>query len=52
VIAALSITGPSSRLSKRRLLELIAPAARTAYQVSANLGYGGEEPTAAIRIPV
>ena len=52
VIAALSITGPSSRLSKKRLLELIAPANRTAHQVSLRLGYSGEELPARARIPV
>jgi IclR family transcriptional regulator, acetate operon repressor len=43
VIAALSITGPSSRLTRRRLLELVEPAARAAHTISVNLGYGGGE---------
>jgi IclR family transcriptional regulator, acetate operon repressor len=42
VIASLSVTGPSSRLSKRRLVELVPAAARAAHEISVNLGYGGD----------
>ncbi len=43
VIAALSVTGPSSRLSRKHLLELIPPAATAAHAISVALGYAGEE---------
>ena len=51
VIAALSVTGPSSRLSKKRLLELVPPAARAADTISVSLGYGGERFVDAARTP-
>jgi IclR family transcriptional regulator, acetate operon repressor len=51
VIAALSVTGPSSRLSRKRLLELVEPAARAAHAISVNLGYGGDELVATGRAP-
>ena len=38
VVASLSVTGPSSRLSKKRLLELVPLAAGAAHEISANLG--------------
>jgi IclR family acetate operon transcriptional repressor len=38
VVAALSVTGPSSRLSKKKLLQLVTPAAAAAGEISANLG--------------
>jgi IclR family acetate operon transcriptional repressor len=43
VIAALSVTGPSTRLSRKRLLQLVDPLARAAHAISVALGYGGEE---------
>jgi IclR family acetate operon transcriptional repressor len=52
VIAALSVTGPSSRLSRKRLLELVAPAARAAHAISVNLGYSGDELDAAAKTPM
>ena len=45
VIAALSVTGPSTRVSKERLLELVAPSSRTAHEISVELGYSGVELT-------
>jgi IclR family transcriptional regulator, acetate operon repressor len=41
VIGALSITGPSSRLTRKRLVELAERAARAAEKISADLGYVG-----------
>jgi IclR family transcriptional regulator, acetate operon repressor len=38
VIASLSVTGPSSRLSKKRLLELMPMAVEAAHEISVNLG--------------
>jgi IclR family acetate operon transcriptional repressor len=42
VIAALSVTGPSSRLKRKRLLELVPLAADAGQSISVNLGYAGE----------
>lgn len=42
VVAALSITGPSTRLSRKRLLELVPLAMDAARSISANLGYAGD----------
>lgn len=39
VIAALSVTGPSSRLSKKRLIEFFPLAAEAAQAISVSLGY-------------
>jgi IclR family acetate operon transcriptional repressor len=39
VVAALSVTGPSSRLSRKRLLELAPLGAEAARAISAGLGY-------------
>jgi IclR family acetate operon transcriptional repressor len=49
VIAALSVTGPSSRLTKKRLLGLVPTTARAAHRISVNLGYGGDLLVAASR---
>ena len=38
VVACLSVTGPSSRLSKKRLIELVPLAAGAAHEISVNLG--------------
>jgi IclR family acetate operon transcriptional repressor len=43
VIAALSVTGPSSRLSKKRLLEFVPLAGGAAREISTDLGYAGGE---------
>ncbi|MBA2273738.1 MAG: IclR family transcriptional regulator [Actinobacteria bacterium] len=43
VIAALSVTGPSSRLSRKHLLELIPRAAAAAHAISEALGYAGKK---------
>jgi DNA-binding IclR family transcriptional regulator len=42
-VAALSITGPSSRLTKKRLLHFLDPAARAAHGISVKLGYSGDD---------
>lgn len=39
VIAALSVTGPSRRLNRKRLMEFFPFAAEAAQKISANLGY-------------
>ncbi len=39
VIAALSVTGPSSRLNRKRLVEFFPLAAEAAKKISTNLGY-------------
>jgi IclR family acetate operon transcriptional repressor len=44
VIAALSVTGPSSRVSRKHLLELVPLAIVAARSISANLGYVGQDP--------
>jgi IclR family acetate operon transcriptional repressor len=48
VVAALSVTGPSTRVTRKRLLEMVPLAQRAAALVSANLGYvdGGNGPWA------
>ncbi|MDQ4058028.1 MAG: IclR family transcriptional regulator, partial [Actinomycetota bacterium] len=51
VIASLSVTGPSSRLSRKRLLGFVAPAAQAAHVISVNLGYGGDQLVAGSRAP-
>jgi IclR family acetate operon transcriptional repressor len=51
VIAALSVTGPSTRLTKKRLLQLVAPLAVAAHAISVALGYSGDELVAAARTP-
>jgi IclR family transcriptional regulator, acetate operon repressor len=43
VIASLSVTGPSSRLSKKRLLELMPLAMEAAHEISVSLGSDDEE---------
>ncbi|MGH2735408.1 MAG: IclR family transcriptional regulator domain-containing protein, partial [Actinomycetota bacterium] len=42
VAAALSVTGPSSRVTRKRLLEMAPLAQEAAHAISANLGYLGE----------
>ncbi|MGH2821096.1 MAG: IclR family transcriptional regulator domain-containing protein, partial [Actinomycetota bacterium] len=49
VIAALSVTGPSSRLGRKRLLELVPPAEEAARAISVDLGYVGRESHTASR---
>jgi transcriptional regulator of acetoin/glycerol metabolism len=39
VIAALSVTGPSSRLNRKRLVEFFPLTAEAAQKISTNLGY-------------
>ncbi|MGH2820690.1 MAG: IclR family transcriptional regulator domain-containing protein, partial [Actinomycetota bacterium] len=42
VVASVSITGPGGRMSRRRLNELGALAARGCAEISTRLGYGGD----------
>ncbi|MQB01417.1 MAG: helix-turn-helix domain-containing protein [Actinobacteria bacterium] len=43
VVAAISVAGPSTRLSRRRLLGFVPFASEAARAISAKLGYAGEE---------
>ena len=45
VIAALSVTGPSSRVGRKRLLEFVPLAQEAARSISARLGFTGDGPT-------
>jgi DNA-binding IclR family transcriptional regulator len=44
VIAALSVTGPSSRVGRKRLLEFVPLATEAARSISARLGFAGDGP--------
>jgi DNA-binding IclR family transcriptional regulator len=44
VIAALSVTGPSSRVGRKQLLAFAGPAQEAARRISASLGFTGDEP--------
>jgi DNA-binding IclR family transcriptional regulator len=44
VIAALSVTGPSTRVGRKRLMEFVPLAQEAAQSISARLGFTGNVP--------